>query len=590
MTTTTSEEKTPYHNEYGGDDEKQRRISLADSAAGTDEELMAVRSQAWGKNGLIYMWLGIGLMWTIFELDNATVYNYQNFATSEFQQVSLLGALSTAGTIVSAVLKPPVAKVSDIIGRAETYCFAVALYILSYVLCASSNEYNQYAASYIIYCIGQTSMQILNQLIVADITTSRWRGLANGLVNLPFMIIPWIAAFIADSALNTVGWRWGIGMFAIIMPVCSVVVIMPLLYFQRRMKQFGHSTKAQATFISFFSKIDIGGMTLLVAGFALVLLPLALAGTTPSRWDTAWVPALIAVGGVCLIALGGYEWKIAANPIVPLHFFKNISLVLAWIMGLMDAFAFSATHTYMYTWAVVVHEFSVRDASFLTFTAGCMQVLTGLVAGALMYKTRRYKWLLVIGVAVRLLGYGVMLRLRGANNSVAELFIVQLVQGFGSGIVLGIFLVVAQIVVPRSELSQSTALELLFIYMGNALGSTAAGAIYTNSFAPRLRDYLPASSDELVNTILNTFTEEPFANGTPERTAINAAYSDVMRYMTYAALGASVFGIILVWFLPNLQLSDKHNLAGEMNQIKAESSKRADEGMLRWWWRTGRLW
>lgn len=58
MTTTTSEEKTPYHNEYGGDDEKQRRISLADSAAGTDEELMAVRSQAWGKNGLIYMWLG----------------------------------------------------------------------------------------------------------------------------------------------------------------------------------------------------------------------------------------------------------------------------------------------------------------------------------------------------------------------------------------------------------------------------------------------------------------------------------------------------------------------------------------------------
>ncbi|PPJ60790.1 hypothetical protein CBER1_02368 [Cercospora berteroae] len=570
MTTTTSEEKTPYHNEYGGDDEKQRRTSLADSAAGTDEELMAVRTQAWGKNGLIYMWIGIGLMWTIFELDNATVYNYQNFATSEFQQVSLLGALSTAGTIVSAVLKPPVAKVSDIIGRAETYCFAVALYILSYILCASSNEYNQYAASYIIYCIGQTSMQILNQLIVADITTSRWRGLANGLVNLPFMIIPWIAAFIADSALNTVGRRWGIGMFAIIMPVCSVVVIVPLLYFQRRMKQFGHSTKAQATFISFFSKIDVGGMTLLVAGFALVLLPLALAGTTPSRWDTAWVPDLIAVGGVCVIALYGYEWKIAAHPLVPLHFFKNISLVLAWIMGLMDACAFSATHTYLYTWAVVVHEFSVRCA--------------------LMYKTRRYKWLLVIGVTVRLLGYGVMLRLRGANNSVAELFIVQLIQGFGSGIVLGIFLVVAQIVVPRSELSQSTALELLFIYMGNALGSTAAGAIYTNSFAPRLRDYLPNSTDELVNTMLNTFTEEPFANGTPERMAINAAYSDVMRYMTYAALGASIFGIILVWLLPKLQLSDKHNLAGEMEQIKAESSKRADEGMLRWWWRTGRLW
>lgn len=52
-------------------------------------------------------------------------------------------------------------------------------------------------------------MQILNQVIVADITSSRWRGLANGLVNLPFMIIPWVSAFIVDGALANIGWRWG---------------------------------------------------------------------------------------------------------------------------------------------------------------------------------------------------------------------------------------------------------------------------------------------------------------------------------------------------------------------------------------------
>lgn len=86
----------------------------------------------------------------------------------------------------------------------------------------------------------------------------------------------------------------------------------------------------------------------------------------------------------------------------------------------------------MYTCSTVVHSYSARDATFLTFTA--------------------------------------------------ELYIVQLIQSVGSGLVQTIILVVAQIVVPRAELSQSTALELLFIYMGNALGSTAAGAIYTNSF------------------------------------------------------------------------------------------------------------
>jgi hypothetical protein len=74
-----------------------------------------------------------------------------------------------------------------------------------------------------------------------------------------------------------------------------------------------------------------------------------------------------------------------------------------------------------------------------------------------------------------------MLRLRGATNSTPEIFIVQITQGTGSGIILTILIVIAQIVVPRADLSQSTALQLLIIYMGNALGSAAAGAIYTNS-------------------------------------------------------------------------------------------------------------
>lgn len=250
-------------------------------------------------------------------------------------------------------------------------------------------------ATSIVYCVGQTSMQILNQLIVADITSSRWRGLANALVNIPFMVIPWIAAFIADSTLATVGWRWGIGIFAIVLPICSMALIVPLLLFEKRMVHLGVPTKSRTTFYNFMSQVDFGGMTLLTAGFAMLLLPLAIAGTTPSRWSTPWVPAVMTVGALLLIALVIYEYRVALHPLVPVGFLLNISLVLAWTVGLLDAFAFSVTHTYMYTWATVVHSYSARDATFLTFTAGCMQVLTGLVTGFLMYKTRRYKWILV---------------------------------------------------------------------------------------------------------------------------------------------------------------------------------------------------
>lgn len=183
-----------------------------------------------------------------------------------------------------------------------------------------------------------------------------------------------------------------------------------------------------------------------------------------------------------------------------------------------------------------------------------------------------------------------MLRLRGATNGDAELFIVQIVQGLGSGIVQSILLVVAQVVVPRQELSQSTALVLLFIYLGNAVGSTAAGAIYTNSLRPRLQVNFPGVDDTAVDAVINTLTETTYALGTPERTAINNAYSDVMRYMTWTALGASIGGIVLVWGLPDLRLSEKHNLAQtEPVDKKLEDKRRPDEGKGAYRWRTGRL-
>lgn len=118
----------------------------------------------WGKNGNYILWAGLAMMMMIFELDNSTVYNYQNYATSSFEKLSLLATLSTASTIISAVMKPPIAKISDAIGRGETYIITTSCYVLSYILCASSKTFNVYAAGVVFYSIGQTGTQILDQV------------------------------------------------------------------------------------------------------------------------------------------------------------------------------------------------------------------------------------------------------------------------------------------------------------------------------------------------------------------------------------------------------------------------------------------
>ncbi|THU89621.1 MFS general substrate transporter [Dendrothele bispora CBS 962.96] len=514
----------------------------------------------WGKNGKYLLWMGLALMMIIFELDNSTVYNYQTFATSSFNQLSLLAAIQTCQTIVSAVMKPPIAKISDVIGRGETYIFTITCYLLSYFLCASSTTVNVYAGGAVFYAIGQTGTQVLDQIIISDISTARWRGFAIGISYFPFLITPWVSAFIVDSVVGGIGWRWGIGMFAILMPFCASFIIVTLLYYQRKARRAGIVITKRITIYDFCSLIDLGGVVLLSGGFAMLLLPISLAATTPSRWQTPYLDALMGLGVAFLIALIPYEHWVAKHPVLPLRYLRNATIVLSCLLGALDSLGFSATHTYLYAWSIVSHNYSVRDATFLVYTNGVVQCLVGIAAGWIMYKTRRYKYLNFFGVIIRVIGYGIMMRLRGQNNSTAELFIVQCTQGIGSGIIQTIIVVSAQVVVSHAELAQISSLVLLMSFLGSAIGQAIAGGIYTNTFRDRLRVHLPNASDDTIESLFNSITGVLPDWGTNDRFAVNSAYSDVIRYITIVALIVGGPMILLASMLPNVQLTDTQNI------------------------------
>ncbi|KAL4924858.1 putative siderochrome-iron transporter [Aspergillus undulatus] len=505
--------------------------------------------------GKYVMYAGLAMIMIIFELDNSTVGTYRNFATSDYHQLGMLATLNTAASIITAIAKPPIAKLSDVIGRGEAYIITVIFYILSYVLCAASNSFDTYAGGYVFYSLGQAGMAILNSIIVSDLSSMRWRGFVYNILYVPFLVTPWVSAFIVDSVVNGIGWRWGIGMFAILMPFCATFIIITLLVFQRRAKNAGLILNEKLTIYTFCSRIDLGGTLLLSGGFALVLIPITLAATATDRWSTPWVDALIVLGGLILIALVPYEKYLSRYPVVPTRYFRTLSVVISVLLGCIDNIGYGATHTYLFVWSMVSHNFSPRDAQFLTYTNGVAQALIGIGTGLLMYRIRTYKWIGVAGAIVRIIGYGVMVRLRTNESSIAELFIVQLVQGLGSGIIETIIIVAAQISVPHAELAQVTSLVMLGTFLGNGIGSAVAGAIYTGQLEKRLRVHLgPAVSQGQLRTLYNSITETLPEWGTPERTAVNQAYSDVMGYITIAALAFAVPIVILSLLLPNKML------------------------------------
>ncbi|KAJ5591712.1 siderochrome-iron transporter [Penicillium hispanicum] len=515
----------------------------------------------WGKKGKWLVIIGLAMIMVLYELDNSTVYVYNNYSTSSFDALSKLAALSTAGAVLFAVIKPPIAKLSNVMGRGQTYMMTISLYVLSYILMASAKTFNTYAAGYILYVTGQSGTNIMNDIVISDISSARWRGFAIGVSFTPFLVTPWVSGFIADSVVNGIGWRWGIGMFALLMPFGASFIITTLLYYQIRAKRMGLVLRQRMTVYDFCSQIDLGGVVLFSGGFALILVPLTLAATTTSKWKTPYLDALIAVGAAMLIAFPFYERLLSRYPFMPPSYFKNPTISLCLFLIATDSLGFSCTHQYLYTWATVAHNFSARNATFYNSTNGVMQCLTGILAGVLMMWTRRYKWLVIVGAVVRLIGYGVMIRLRGASNSMFELFFVQVVQGIGSGIMQTNLLVPAQISVTHAQMPQITALVVCFSFLGSSVGDCIAGGIYTNTIGHALKNHLgKGATPVLINTLSNSILGVAPAWGSAERLAVNLAFSDVLRYMTYTALASSAPAVVLAWFMPNHKLPDHNNL------------------------------
>lgn len=156
---------------------------------------------------------------------------------------------------------------------------------------------------------------------------------------------------------------------------------------------------------------------------------------------------------------------------------------------------------------------------------GVTIVFVGLTFGFVMWKTRQFKWWIMFGCVVRLIGYGIMFRIRAETNPpYAELYLVQVVQGLGDGLVQTGGFVAATINVPHSEAAQMTALTVLIGILGQSVGTAISGAIYTGTFREQLWKQLGSSAtSELVDSLFNSITGEIPAWGTVERHAINKA-------------------------------------------------------------------
>ncbi|KAE8342971.1 hypothetical protein BDV24DRAFT_173365 [Aspergillus arachidicola] len=306
---------------------------------------------------------------------------------------------------ISAVSKPFIAKISDITSRPYTYTLVLFFYVLGYIIVATCRTIAGYVVGDVFVVIGSSGLDLTNDIIVTDLTPLEWRGFARSMLSTPFIINTSFVAKIVDAIDNKGQWRWGYGMFAIVMPVALGPAIATLIYLDRKAKQNGIANIASSNAARraaenlteregrdiphepwvqsvrrILDEIDALGLILLGFGWSLLLLPLSLKTYADGGWRDHSLIAMMIIGGLLLITYVSYEVKWARVPSAPRRLVFNKTFTMAIIIDsfYMHSYVYVAKPSGYQNWVYYGNTFTLALCIARHFIAGLLIKISGL--------------------------------------------------------------------------------------------------------------------------------------------------------------------------------------------------------------------
>lgn len=161
------------------------------------------------------------------------------FVTSEFEAHSLLTVITIVSNSMTAALYIPVAKILDLWGRAEGFLIMTVFATLGLILMATSNGLATFCAAQVFYSIGFGGMTYCIDVITADVSKLKNRGLAYAFTSSPYVITAFAGPKAAEDFYEKVNWRWGFGCFAIILPFVAAPLYLLLKANLRKAEKAG---------------------------------------------------------------------------------------------------------------------------------------------------------------------------------------------------------------------------------------------------------------------------------------------------------------------------------------------------------------
>ncbi|HEY6740393.1 MAG TPA: MDR family MFS transporter [Actinopolymorphaceae bacterium] len=442
----------------------------------------------------------------------------------------------TAYILATTIMMPVYGKLGDLIGRRGLLIAAIAIFLVGSVVGARAGDMTVLIVARAIQGVGGGGLMLLSQAIIADVVPARERARYMGVMGGVFAFSSVAGPLLGGWFTEGPGWRW-VFWSSLPLGVLAIVAAIVLL----RLPKVG----------GIRPRLDYLGMALMaVATTCLVLI--GTWGGSQYDWTS---PTILGLAAATVVTGGSFlavEAR-AAEPIMPLHLFRDRNFNLTTVAGLLTGVSMFGAISYLPTYLQMVTGANATEAGLLMVPMMGAMLLSSVVSGQLVSRTGRYKWLPIAGSGFVALSL-VLLSTMRVETALWVICCFIGVLGVGLGISLQLLVLIVQNSFPLAEVGTATAANNFFRQIGASLGSAVVGSVFAARLTTLLAERLP--SGNAGGTAADSITPG-LVSSLPDgiRLAIVESYNEALTPVFLYMAPLAVVAAILLCFVEEKPLS-----------------------------------
>ncbi|MFE7576496.1 MDR family MFS transporter [Streptomyces sp. NPDC057521] len=394
-------------------------------------------------------------------LDNLIVGTAMPTIVGDLGGLEHLSWVVTAYTLATAASTPIWGKLGDMYGRKGIFLTSIVIFLIGSVLSGMAQDMGQLIGFRAIQGLGAGGLMVGVMAIIGDLVPPRERGKYQGMMAGVMAIAMIGGPLVGGTITDHLGWRWS---FYINLPLGAVALIMitAVLHLPKRER-----TKRN---------VDYLGAALLTIGITAIVLVTTWGGSEYD-WNSAVIMELIAIGVAALAGFLFVETK-AAEPIIPLHIFRNRNFTLMSVVGFMAGFVMFGAVLFLPLYQQSVQHASATNSGLLLLPMLLSMMVVSLVVGRVTTSTGKYKIFPIVGSVLMVVGLFLLAQMdTGTSRFTSGLYMAVL--GAGMGFLMQITMLVAQNSVELKDMGVASSSTTLFRTLGSSFGVAIMGALFT---------------------------------------------------------------------------------------------------------------